>query len=670
MPPAGTEPAPRRETLPFAPVLAAIALVALGIRIGFIVWVAPQVPKLGDASAYHLLAENLARGRGYIRPFDDLLLHLHRPTAEYPPLFPALLSLPARLGAHSVEQQRIFLAFVGAGTVALVGLLGRRVASNAVGLTAAALAAVYPMLFLSEATLMAESLYVGLVTLLLLCAYRAYDDPKPARFVVLGVAIGLATLTRAEGILLGLVIVVPLCWWLRDFTTRQRAARAGVALGVAIVVIAPWTIRNAIQFHAFVPVSNNVATLIDGANCDATYGGAQLGLWRESFSSLSVGGPAYYQALNCFTGFEITAPHFDEAKAANADTRAGLSYARHHLGSVPKVAVVRVLRTWGLYAPTQQVNFESLEGRPRAWQLRGTQMYWVLAPLAIAGAVLVRRRRRVLWPLLATAVTVTIVAATTYGQQRFRIAAEPAILVLAAATIVEAINAADRRLRPAAVDVLRARRPLRAHLLREVDERHVTGVGRREPLQDSVQARVALVVYRVARVDDSLRVVGRGRGLREHDHLGAGRGEARQLVVHAAQHLGVTGRGSRHQRVAAHRHVGLLPDAHPHHDVGPQLEDRGRDHFVDHCGAAVGVRCDLLVAGGGDLAAGDATAEHRGLPDGRADTVADRLQARVEAARGGVADDQDAQPGRGVTDLGRPEGLRFLGGLGRLVGAR
>jgi 4-amino-4-deoxy-L-arabinose transferase-like glycosyltransferase len=449
MPPA-TEPAHRRQSPPFAPALAAIALIALGIRIAFIVVVAPQVPKLGDASAYHLLAAHLAHGGGYIRPFDDLLLHLQRPTAEYPPLFPALLSLPARLGAHTVEQQRIFLAFVGSGTVALVGLLGRRVASSAVGLTAAALAAVYPMLFLSEATLMAESVYVGLVVLILLFAYRAHDDPKPGRFAALGAAIGLATLTRAEGILLGLVIIVPLGVWLRGLTTRERAARVGVALGVAVVVIAPWTIRNALQFHAFVPVSNNVATLIDGANCDATYSGSQIGLWRETFSTLGTGARPRSQALACFGGFDIADPHFDEAKAANADTRAGLSYARHHLGSLPKVAVVRVLRTWGLYAPSQQVNFESLEGRPRVWQLRGTQMYWVLAPLAVAGAVLLRRRRRALWPLVATAVTVTIVAATTYGQQRFRVAAEPAILVLAAVTIVELAGVISGRWRRSA----------------------------------------------------------------------------------------------------------------------------------------------------------------------------------------------------------------------------
>src|SRR5262249_7528826 len=82
--------------------LAAIAGVALVLRIVFIVAVDPTVPALGDASAYRLLAEQLAHGQGYIRPFDNLLLHVHRPTAEYPPLFPLLLALPVRVGVHSV----------------------------------------------------------------------------------------------------------------------------------------------------------------------------------------------------------------------------------------------------------------------------------------------------------------------------------------------------------------------------------------------------------------------------------------------------------------------------------------------------------------------------------------------------------------------------------------
>jgi 4-amino-4-deoxy-L-arabinose transferase-like glycosyltransferase len=424
-----------RRNRHFLVALAAIALAALVVRVVFIVVVDPTVPALGDASAYRLLAEQLAHGQGYIRPFDNLLLHVHRPTAEYPPLFPLLLALPARAGLHSVEQLRIFVAFVGAGTVALVGLLGRRVASPAVGLVAAALGAVYPMLFLPEATLMAESLYVALVTIVLLAAYRAFDDPAPVHFAVLGFAIGLATLTRAEGFLLGIVVVVPLAFWLRDLPARDRIGRAGIALGIAIAVLLPWTIRNVVRFHTFIPVSNNVSTLVDGANCDATYHGPQIGLWRETFSQPGTRAVALPQAEACFEGFDIADPRFDEAQAARTHTRAGLTYARDHLSALPKVTAVRVLRTWGAYAPRQQVDFESLEGRPRAWQFRGTVMYWILVPFAIGGAIVLRRRRRLLWPLAATAVTVTIVSAATYGQQRFRIAAEPAILILGAVAV-------------------------------------------------------------------------------------------------------------------------------------------------------------------------------------------------------------------------------------------
>ncbi|MDT5001281.1 MAG: hypothetical protein QOK12_3386 [Mycobacterium sp.] len=432
------------EKYRFAIALGAVALVALVIRIAFVNIVAPTVPRLGDANAYHLLAEQLAEGKGYIRPFDHLLLHLNRPTAEYPPLFPIVLSFATRLGLDTIEQQRIFLSFVGAGTVTLVGLLGRRVAGRAVGLAAAALAALYPMLFLSEATLMSESLYVALVTLVLLCAYRAHDDPKPSRFVVLGAAIGAATLTRAEGLLLGALVVASVVMALRGLPSRERLTRVAIALGVAVALLVPWTIRNAVQFHAFVPVSNNAATLVDGANCDVTYGGNQLGLWRETFSSGNSLLMIEPQSQACFEGFQIADPHFDEAKASSKDLRAGASYARHHVGSLPKVAAVRVLRTWGVYSPGQQVSFESLEGRPRVWQMRGTVMYWFLAPLALVGAVLLRRRKRLIAPLVATAVTVTIGAALTYGQQRFRIAAEPAILVLAAVPLVALARSARR----------------------------------------------------------------------------------------------------------------------------------------------------------------------------------------------------------------------------------
>ena len=78
--------------------LGAVAGVAFAVRVSVIVFVDPHVPELGDASAYHLLANHLADGRGYIRPFDLVRFHLVVPTAEYPPFHPFVLSLFARLG--------------------------------------------------------------------------------------------------------------------------------------------------------------------------------------------------------------------------------------------------------------------------------------------------------------------------------------------------------------------------------------------------------------------------------------------------------------------------------------------------------------------------------------------------------------------------------------------
>jgi hypothetical protein len=116
--------------------------------------------------------------------------------------------------------------------------------------------------------------------------------------------------------------------------------------------------------------------------------------------------------------------------------RDGLDYISAHVGDLPKVAAARLLRTFGLFRPAQQTQLEALEGRPLGWERAGTYMYWVLVPLAIGGLVVLIRRRATVWPLVAAVITVVVSTVLTYGTQRFRITAEPAILVLAAAALV------------------------------------------------------------------------------------------------------------------------------------------------------------------------------------------------------------------------------------------
>ena len=411
----------------FAVTLVGLALAALAIRVAFTVVVDPEVPEIGDAMAYHHLANQLADGDGYIRPFDLRLFGEVRPTAEYPPLFPALISVAARVGVDTVTGQRIVACLFGAAAVAVIGLLGRRAAgSTTVGLVAAGLAAAYPMLFLMDATLMPEGLFTLLVAGTLLAAYRAHDEPSAVRFAVVGGLAGLATLTRAEGALLVLLVAVPLA--------RRPLALLGAAVGAAAAVVLPWTIRNTIRFDEVVPVSNNIGSALDGANCDPTYEPPNIGFWL------------YTDGGECFDGFgQDELAKDNEAVVARRHRDEGLRYARDHIDDLPSVGAARLLRTWGLYDPADQTKLESLEGRPLDWQRAGTGMAWALTVLAVAGVVGGRRRATLQWPLLATIAMVSLTTVLTYGNQRFRAAAEPALLVLASVALVDAARRLGHR---------------------------------------------------------------------------------------------------------------------------------------------------------------------------------------------------------------------------------
>jgi hypothetical protein len=72
-------------------------------------------------------------------------------------------------------------------------------------------------------------------------------------------------------------------------------------------------------------------------------------------------------------------------------------------------------------------------------------MYFVLVPLAIAGAVLARRRRVPIYPLLAFPATVVLSVLFTIGQTRYRAPAEISLVVLAAVAVEAGVTAWQRR---------------------------------------------------------------------------------------------------------------------------------------------------------------------------------------------------------------------------------
>lgn len=423
-------PAPRW----FALGLAALSVVA---ALGWVLYaVGADIPRLpfNDAANFHQLADGLADDAGYVRPYERAVLGTSVPTAEYPPLLPAVLSVASRLGLDSFTAHQGVAAAVAACCVPLVGLLGRRVAGEVVGLGAAGAAAVHPMLFQTGGALMSEALYLPLVVAVLLATLRAREARRWTWWALAGLLAGAAALTRGEGLVLGAVVAVVA---LADHRPRrgghprQAVAAAGAVAAGLLIVVVPWSVQRTLATEAPVLVSVNQATVLAGANCDATYGGGFRGWW----------------AFNCFS--DALRPGTTEGDRYAGLTSSAVDHARDHVTELPEIAAVRVLRVWGLYDTATQVDWEATEGRLEGVQWAGWAATLLSVLLAVPGTIALRRRGGPWLLLLAPVAMATATAAVTYGNQRFRIAAEPSLLVLAATGVVAmAQGRAGRRGRP------------------------------------------------------------------------------------------------------------------------------------------------------------------------------------------------------------------------------
>lgn len=393
--------------------LALIAAAGGALRVLYLLTIARHVTGFGDWHFYHWQAGLIADGRGWLEPYRLMESGKALPSAGHPPLYPLALAGVSLLGGDSELAHRFLGVPLGMVTLVLLGIAGRRLGGPRLGLVAAGLGAVYPLFVAVDGALMSETLFGPLVLLALLAALGLAERPGWRRGAVLGAAIALAALTRAEALLLLVFLALPLAW-----RARSGPAAAG-ALAACVLVLAPWTIRNLVELHAFVPISTNDATVLAGANCPATYSGVDLGGWNLACIS-----PRRYD---------------DEARQARVWRKEGIDYALGHERRWPVVVAVRVARVWDLWQPRRQLMFA--EGRERRTEKAGVAVYFGFLGLGALGLWHLWRRRRPRVPgallvLLAPGVVVVVAAITGYGVPRLRHLFEPGIVLLAATGVL------------------------------------------------------------------------------------------------------------------------------------------------------------------------------------------------------------------------------------------
>ncbi|MEA2389399.1 MAG: hypothetical protein QOG41_2172, partial [Thermoleophilaceae bacterium] len=155
--------------------LLGIVAVGVALRLVHVLAIAPSTAIFSDGFFFHWVGKAVADGHGYVNPAEFFFKGNNVPTATHPPLYTLVIAAATKLGITGDEAQRSLGCIFGAGTIAVIGLLGRRVAGPRAGLVAAAIAACYPLLIAADGALMSETLYSLLIGLALIAAYWVRD---------------------------------------------------------------------------------------------------------------------------------------------------------------------------------------------------------------------------------------------------------------------------------------------------------------------------------------------------------------------------------------------------------------------------------------------------------------------------------------------------------------
>lgn len=231
--------------------IAAALLLALAMRLSALV-LAGDATHYGDPRNYIRLATALADGRGLVLPnADGIWVH----TGVFPPGLPLLLAAVALV--FPLTPLTVFLvnSLIDAAAALLLSRLAVQLGRRDVALPVALAYLLWPSIAFMAPLAYKEGLIVALVLAALVALLEQARRPGFRCAVVSGLAAGALILTQP-----GLAPLLPIMCLLfvkRFGSVSRWLAVCACAAGVALLLMLPWWIRNAMLFGQFVPLTTS-----------------------------------------------------------------------------------------------------------------------------------------------------------------------------------------------------------------------------------------------------------------------------------------------------------------------------------------------------------------------------------------------------------------------------
>jgi 4-amino-4-deoxy-L-arabinose transferase-like glycosyltransferase len=446
--------------------LVAIVLLGLGLRVGE-AWDG-RAPVF-DAAAYAAIARNLDEGHGF-----TVGAAATQPSTDYSPGLPLFVAGIYKVtgGVHE-RLARLILALIGTLAVVFTYLIARRLAQafarprpqpvvlgNPEGdkgqrvaggeaipkraivgaLVAALVVAIYPATVQYTGMLMTEPLAATLLAGAMLGIFWAGDGGPLWRWAVPALTLGALALVRPEYLAIGFMLAVLIFLRERLWEDWKRALLVAgiVALGI-VVVVAPWTVRNAFALHRFVSVSTGggqvlySGTYLPSDGNPEAVGAAVVAEHPELFGPHAVEKLRLEQILARLAESRYPGMEPDEAlsKMGKQQLRDDIE---HHTGEYIGFVAGKIGRIWS-HGPRAVM-------REPVWEA----LHWILLGLGLLGLGLLLYHRR--WEALMIAavfLAITAISALLVASPRRVLVLIPLLSACAGAAVAWVSAQAARR---------------------------------------------------------------------------------------------------------------------------------------------------------------------------------------------------------------------------------
>jgi len=231
-----------------------IFLAALGVRL--LAWQDARLVEAGKVQSsvtndYKRVAQLLIDGG--VTGFFSSSSPLSSPdNLGHPPGYSILLAVARKTINQSDSPAQLIQIFCDALAAVVLFLILAELFPLSLATIAGLLSAFSPQFAWNSALLLPDTLAVLPILLAVYCLVLAWKRPRLALIIAAGALVGLSCWLRANAMLLPFFLAV-LVFFLFERRLRLRYSLA-VVCG-ALLIILPLTIRNAVVFHAFIPVS-------------------------------------------------------------------------------------------------------------------------------------------------------------------------------------------------------------------------------------------------------------------------------------------------------------------------------------------------------------------------------------------------------------------------------